>query len=421
MKIWLITIGEPLPTIKNKLRLQRTGIIAKHITEHTNHEVVWWTSAFSHFTKKHIYNSTETIKLRPNYELVALHGKGYSKNISINRIIDHNQIAQQFINLAINKETPDIIVVAFPTLGLCKRALSYGKRNNIPVVIDYRDMWPEVFTDLLPVKMQPLGKIILSPLFKKTKSVFEKANGLIGITEPFLASALKKADREKKDTDGVFPLAYLLSQSSDTEYQKAKKFWSKLKVSKDSSVFRICFFGSFGYQIDLDPIIDAVAELEENNIPIQVILCGIGDKLEYIKKKSTGLKSVILPGFMNAAQIRALMDLSDIGLVPFYPKEAYLNSIPGKAIEYLSAGIPLLSSLGEGILGKLIQNNNLGYNYDHKDSKGLVSILKTLISKETNRLLQQKDIFDFYLNNFDSEKVYSSYVKHLESVEKNYK
>ena len=56
MKIWIITIGEPIIHKHNALRIHRSGLLAKYISENTSHEVVWWTSLYNHFTNK--YNST---------------------------------------------------------------------------------------------------------------------------------------------------------------------------------------------------------------------------------------------------------------------------------------------------------------------------------------------------------------------------
>ncbi|GAI08595.1 unnamed protein product, partial [marine sediment metagenome] len=50
MRIWLITIGEPLPSDNNNDRLYRTGILAKLLIQR-GHEVVWWTSTFDHVRK----------------------------------------------------------------------------------------------------------------------------------------------------------------------------------------------------------------------------------------------------------------------------------------------------------------------------------------------------------------------------------
>jgi len=61
MKIWLVTIGEPLPLgISKDDRLHRTGQFARYCAS-KGHEVVWWTSTFDHFRKQHHFEGDKTM------------------------------------------------------------------------------------------------------------------------------------------------------------------------------------------------------------------------------------------------------------------------------------------------------------------------------------------------------------------------
>lgn len=50
MKLWFTEIGEPLPNEKD-VRLHRYGMLTKALAA-LGHDVVWWTSSFSHAVKK---------------------------------------------------------------------------------------------------------------------------------------------------------------------------------------------------------------------------------------------------------------------------------------------------------------------------------------------------------------------------------
>jgi hypothetical protein len=193
MNIWLVTIGEPLPHKNNNLRLHRTGILAKYISECSDHKVCWWTSNFNHFTKEHIFKSETDFEANSNLCIIALHGKGYKRNVSIDRIIDHKQIADSFRERIAASQKPDVIVAAFPTLELCEICTTFGNKFNIPVLIDYRDMWPEVFVDIAPSILKSIIKVALSPLLRRTRKAFAAATGIIGITDEFLKMGLLKA------------------------------------------------------------------------------------------------------------------------------------------------------------------------------------------------------------------------------------
>ena len=96
--IWLITIGEPIFHPKNKLRKHRTGLLADYISRNSKDNVVWFTSTFNHFTKKHEYNKDVCIHLRKNFKMIALYGFGYKKNVSFQRILDHYIIEKKIKN-----------------------------------------------------------------------------------------------------------------------------------------------------------------------------------------------------------------------------------------------------------------------------------------------------------------------------------
>ena len=50
LRIWIIKIGEPVPVCPGNYRLMRAGMLAQ-IAVNRGHDVLWWTSAFEHFTK----------------------------------------------------------------------------------------------------------------------------------------------------------------------------------------------------------------------------------------------------------------------------------------------------------------------------------------------------------------------------------
>lgn len=419
MNIWLVTIGEPIPHESNTLRLHRTGIISRYISEFTNHHVTWWTSDFNHFSKEHIFGEDTIFSPSNNLKIVAIHGRGYKRNISIDRIIDHKQISDKFKLMALNQPKPDIIVAAFPTLGLCFESLSLGEKWNIPVVIDYRDMWPEVFVEYAPKSLKKLIKAVLNPLFLKTNLVFRRANGIISITDEFLNLALLKIPRVRDNNDNVFPLAYLGNQFSQLQLENARQFWSKMLPR--SKKLRISFLGTLGHQFDFDTIISAVKILNEKGEDnFEIVLCGSGDKEMELLASSKNVRGLYLPGYMSAAQIKALLDESDIGLCPYNTNEAFLSSIPGKAIEYLSFGLPILSTLEFGELGRMVNKFGLGFHYECGNPISLAEKISSIIENQQNIITMRDKILSVFKEMFDADVIYSRYVEHLENVKNQY-
>ena len=410
MNIWLLTIGEPIIFENQKLRLHRTGLLAKHIAEKHKSEVTWFTSTFNHFTKKHEFESDITYQPQKNLKIVALKGRGYKKNISIDRIIDHRTIAKKFKNISNSLQKPDIIVASFPTMSLCKAAIDYGLNNNVKVFIDYRDLWPEVFIDIVPDSIKFIFNFIFKPLFNQRKYIFKNATGLISITNELLNQTLLIAERKKNKYDNFFPLGYFKKKHTESEILDAKKFWENI-IPKENNKIKICFFGTFGYQFDFKTIIKAAEMLEDENV--QFYLCGSGDLMNDLIQDSKLLNNVFFPGYMSSSQIEILLEKSDIGICPYIAKKAFLSTIPGKVIEYFSCGLPVLTTLGEGILGELVKNENFGLNYQQNNPMSLVKSIKSLILMLEKNEIDNNKIIEFYNKNFDAKIVYKKYYNFL--------
>ena len=411
MKIWLLTIGEPIIKQKQKLRLHRTGIFAKYISQNSDHHVTWFTSTFNHFLKKHEYDSDHIYNDNDNLKVISFKGRGYKSNISFSRIIDHYQIAKKFKRYIKKKSKPDIIITSFPTMELSRVAVDYARKNNICVLVDYRDLWPEVFVEVAPRIFQPIIRLILYPLFKKRKSILRNSTGIISITDELLNYFLKIINRKKNNFDNSFPLAYYKSEKNKTN-NSAKSFWNKIIPAGYKNI--ICFFGTIGYQFDLETVIESAEKLQKSNVLF--VICGDGDLRNDIIKKSKKLRNIIFPGYVTATQIKELLNISSIGLCPYKPKKAFLNSIPGKAIEYFSSGLPILTTLGGGVLGNLVIKNNFGSNYKYKNSKSLVDEIHNLLIKLNDNSIDKNKILKYYNHHFDSKSVFKNYLLHVEKV-----
>jgi glycosyltransferase involved in cell wall biosynthesis len=114
---------------------------------------------------------------------------------------------------------------------------------------------------------------------------------------------------------------------------------------------------------------------------------------------------------MTKDQLNELLSISDIGLA-CYAKDAP-QSIPNKIIEYMSAGMPILSSL-KGETKELLGENSCGLTYDPEDLSDFMSKLSILESYNL-RGDMSKNAISLFNDNFDADKVYGEYVHYLES------
>ena len=412
MKIWNATIGEPLPIEGSKNRLHRGGLL-NNILEQQGHEITWWASTFEHFTKKHIFEQNTSIKISSDYRLELLHGCSYSKNISFNRLRNHWQIGREFYRLARDKDKPDLIFAAFPSIELAYYATKYAIENNVPIIVDARDMWPDIFLDVVPSVTKPIARMLLLPYYKMTQFVFSNATGITGITDGFVQWGLNYTSRSKGLNDKSFYLGYPLVEDITIAVPESWRKWGELGLTKKD--FIISYVGAIAdNKIDFAPILEA-AKYYKDNANVKFVLAGDGDEREIFKDKvkKAKLKNIIFPGWIDKYQIKALLKNSSLGLVPLRNRLDYKMSIPNKPIEYLSNDLPVITSL-TGELHDLIVDNQTGVFYEN--TSDMVNWIEHFLSNQGSLDKMATNCNLLFRRLFDSERVYSGLAKHLTDV-----
>lgn len=370
--IWLVTIGEPVPSDGPSVRLLRTGMLAQHLARSGN-RVVWWNSDFDHHPKRHRVGKHAVIDLESGLELRLLHGCGYRSHISLSRLRDHRQVAQAFLDQAGGLPRPDVIVAAYPTIELADACRRFAGPRSIPVALDIRDLWPDIFADAMPAVLRPLARLGLWGYDRTARRALAAADALIGVTDPYLAWGLAKAGRGRRESDTVIPFAYPASQGDGGDAEVA--YWKERGIAPEDQLV-ICFFGTFGRQFDLGTVIDAARQMAAaGERSIRFVLCGAGDHLDSYQSLAGGNPLILFPGWVDAPRIRGLMAMSHLGLAPYYPNRNFIGNLPNKPIEYMSAGVPILTCL-DGVLADTVRREEIGMVYRSGDPASLIAAVR---------------------------------------------
>jgi len=215
--------------------------------------------------------------------------------------------------------------------------------------------------------------------------------------------------------DRCFPLANDAERPSAAELASAKERWNALGL-RDSD-FIVCFIGIMGMRrlLDLDTVIAAAKELQRVTPTCKFVLCGTGDRFEHYRRAAQGSGNVLMPGWANRAAIWTLVRMASVGLTPYTNTFSLLMSYPNKAVEYLSAGLPIVSGLG-GALSRLLAEWRCGVTYPEGDYAALVGAIRSLAEDrgKLDRMRAQAALL--YQTEFDAARVYDSMVRHVEYV-----
>jgi glycosyltransferase involved in cell wall biosynthesis len=410
MRTWIVTIGEPISTDEGSPRLLRHGILSLQLAQR-GHKVVWWNSTFDHQRKKHRAPHDTTLEISANYKIHLIKALGYKRNVSFRRLWDHRVIARKFRRGIATEDRPDIILCSFPTIELSLASLQYGRNHDIPVVIDVRDMWPDVFYDVVPRSLRWLGHIAARPMVWQSQRVMKAADAIVSMSEACLQWGLTRANRLRGSHDRVFPLGYQKPQVSSEQLVAAESSLKRMGVEPEKV---ICWFiGGLGRRYDIGTIIEASRRLADPfGKQVQFVLSGDGDLAHQLRRQATGLDHVVFTGWIDTPQIAYLMSVADIGM-------ACVNDVrptlPNKLFEYFSAGLPVVSSL-VGEAAELIERYRCGLNYRLQDSHSLATELSKLICDGDLRQTMGQNARQLYENRFEAGVVYAQMANHLEQL-----
>lgn len=388
-------------------------MIAETLVER-GHEVAWWSSTFNQVNRTDRFISDTMLQLQPRYRLWLLHSQGYSKNISLERIKYNRHAARAFERVSQAEQAPDIILCSMPTIENAVAATNYGRKHCVPVVLDCRDMWPDIILDRFPKWGQPLARQLLGSMYRNLSVAAQHATALTGITDDFVEWAVGYADRSRSSLDRAFPLAYSAKPPSREALQRAGEFWREQRIGDDDE-FVICFFGNISPRYELSDVIQAARILETQQFNCRFIICGDGEALPQLKKDAEDLGNVVFPGWLGAPEIWSLMRSSHLGLVPYPSSRDYRISIPNKAIEYLSAGLPIITSLS-GTLHDVLETNACGARYSNGDAGELAKLVTDVAGSPRWHQQMAQNASQLFEREFVGEKVYGDMCDYLEMI-----
>ena len=358
MIIWLVNPGEPLP-LDNNQRLFRTGKLAYKLKD--NHEVVWFTSKFDHFTKS--FRDLEEKNFDGiQYEFIS--SIGYKNNLSLKRIFDHIILGfNLFYKLIKAKKKPDVIVTAYPPIETSFFVLFYCKIKKIRLICDIRDLWPYTFPHIFNNKFYKfLCEIFILPWVFISKIIFRYSE-IITISDGFCNWLQKYSKNNVKK--------FYLSYESKKDLKRISMFRELSILETD---FIILFIGNYSkVKFNFHTIFDSAEEIYKISKNIKFIFCG--DLKNFYHDNFKKPKNMFFYDWVNKDEMRSLLSVSKMGLAPYNDLWDFNLSIPNKISEYLCYETPIISSL-KGDTHSLIKKYLCGINYEINDKKSFITAIQ---------------------------------------------
>ncbi|MGL6167816.1 MAG: glycosyltransferase [Fusobacteriaceae bacterium] len=329
-----------------------------------------------------------------NQDYIILNVKEYKKNISLNRILSHILFAKDVVKKLSELEA-DLVYVNIPPNILGYYVTKYCKKNNIKVISDIIDLWPEAMP--IPKILKKTLELTLGIIWKKLRTIAIKNSDFI-ITESqyfYDILGLKKYSNSK---------VILLKKSDKKDIQETKI--NIVAKEKDNQTIKIGYLGNIGKIYDFDGLIKICKMLKENkNVIVEII--GDGENKDYLIGELEKAKvQVKFHGIIyEEEKKREILESCDFGFNGY--KESTEVALSYKSIDYFSYGLPIINS-AKGDTWDMCEKYGVGVNYKE--------INQGLENKINQFYKNRKLILEFYNNNFSYNSLASEMTTILKEI-----
>ena len=418
LSIWFIKAAEELPK-ENNYHLGRIGALAKYLSKQ-GHTIVWWKSSYYHGCKRYICNRYRKLCINKHEKVILLHSRiSYKKNISLRRIVYYKLLAREFKRHYNEEPTPDVIFCAWPTAEFAQAAVNYGKKHHIPVILDIRDYWPDIFVRAFPHIFQSISRILLTPMKWKAAKIMQQAYAITGVTDYAVLWGCTYARRKPQARDRAFFIGCEQIEDIETLKCNIPIEWEKQGVN--STTWNICFISSLRSQgMDLETCISSVINLSKKYPNIRLTIAGDGDSKEKFEKLASNSKNIIFLGWQNDKGMNTLMSISKCGLYCLQNTEDFINTFSNKAIQYLSAGLPIINSLN-GFAKTLLSDTGAGLSYKEGNVDDCMRQIEKLYLNEEKRAKMAVNAKKLFNTKFDANIINKQMEAYFYEIVENYK
>jgi glycosyltransferase involved in cell wall biosynthesis len=229
---------------------------------------------------------------------------------------------------------PDVVLVSSPPLPVAGLGPLLARRFGCPWLLEVRDIWPESAASVGWLNSEGTAYRMLA---RFAHSVTRRAPVVIVPTPGLEPLVRGHGAREVSVLPGI-----VSARQSDPERRGRAR--ASLGVSEDQCVF--LYLGAIGVANGLDLLLDAVDSLPAD-IPAHVVVAGDGSARRSFAEAVTArrLERITLLPPVDQEGVGNLLAAADVGLHLLRPDPVFGSALPTKALEYLGAGLPFVTTV----------------------------------------------------------------------------
>lgn len=248
------------------------------------------------------------------------------------RIVTASVFFFQFKKI-LNDFKPDVVVsFSVPTSGW--QALSVCKQSGIPYLFRALDVSTEI-------RKSPFDKLV-----RLAENYIYKNSDWVSANNPAMLEYVLSRGASSESSSVAYPPLDLNKFLTSQEVREEVR--ASLNIPEDSRV--ILFMGSFFYFSGLPEVIDSFSSIGPKDT--YLVLVGMGEQEKQLRKQVENLEledKVIFTGRIEFSELSRYFSAADVAINPFHPSAVSNTALPNKVLQYMAAGLPVVSTRLKGL------------------------------------------------------------------------
>jgi glycosyltransferase involved in cell wall biosynthesis len=250
------------------------------------------------------------------------------------RVANYAGFAAAAAGRAVLLPRPDVVLVSSPPLPVAGLGPLLAKRFGCPWLLEIRDVWPESAVSVGWLRAES-GMYRLLGRFARTVTTHAP---IVIVPTPGLEPLVRAhGARDVRTLSGI-----VLPRPPDPERRRLVR--DRLGIRGDECVF--LYLGAIGVANGLDLLLEAVDRLP-TEVAARVVVAGDGSARRSLAEAvdARGLERLVLLPPVAQDDASDLLAAADVGLHLLRPDPLFRSALPSKALEYLGAGLPFLTTV----------------------------------------------------------------------------
>lgn len=264
----------------------------------------------------------------------------------------------------------DVVYAILPPLPLGVSAWAIAKASGARLVINVQDIYPDVAVALNFVR-NPMAVAFFRGM---ERWIYRQADGIVVISEGFRQNLLAK--RVPASKIHVVPNwadpSQIIPGPTDNAFRR--------KIGTNGELL-VMYSGGLTHNSDLDPVLDAAAQLR--GLPIRFAIIGEGVQKQVLVDKAAcaGLDNVKFYPFQPIERYGEVLAAADVTLVALN-SAATFASVPSKIYKQMAAARPIIAITNPGNeLSRLVMDAQCGLTVPPGDSQSLANVLRQAVDQ----------------------------------------